>query len=101
MKIYLVFGECDGFGNDCFLSAIALTEEKAKEEIKDTYFMGQKWIDIYEEEYREALLKVEAIDPVNLIDIREGGIYAIDIDEMVQEMVGDAWCKGYVDGGGK
>lgn len=74
MVLYLVFGSCDGFGNDCFLSAITRTKEEAEEELLNTFHYGTlvKNLDKY------LLKRFKTIQEVKEVaDIETTGIYKI------------------------
>ena len=80
MKIYLVFGECDGFGNDVYLSGVARSLEKAQELIKDAAFWGSGYEDLDLEKQKE-LLESQKIQSNSLEWVDVGGIYEVEVTE--------------------
>lgn len=78
MEIYLVFGECDGFGNDVFLSGVTKTEKEAMVILEGTYFYGTcyRWLSkTKQEKYRS----IQSREKNCISEIEVGGIYKIDI----------------------
>lgn len=77
MDLYLVFGSCDGFGNDCFLSGIFKTEEEAKACFLETYYYGKPIKERKNEKIYNYKDVVELVNINNLDEIESAGIYKI------------------------
>lgn len=79
MIIYLIFGECDGFGNDSFLNGIVKTEEEAKNKLLDTFYYDKKIKELLMEEQQEFLNIKELNSTDEVSNINEAGIYKVTI----------------------
>lgn len=76
MIVYLVFGLCNGFGNDCFLSAVCRTQEEAEKNLLNTYCYDILIKDL-DKKRKKSLTKIKKVK--NLQDIDDAGIYQITI----------------------
>lgn len=79
MTLYLVFSAIDGFGNDCYLSEITLSEEEARKAMFKTQYCGKPFIYL-NKEFQESLLNtIEEVE--DLEDIESAGIYKYQIKQ--------------------
>nr|DAI57117.1 MAG TPA: hypothetical protein [Caudoviricetes sp.] len=79
MIIYLIFGQCDGFGNDSFLNGIVKTEEEAKNKLLDTFYYNKKIKELPGEE-QQAFLNIKELNSTNEVsNINDAGIYKVEI----------------------
>lgn len=82
IEIYLVMGECDGFGNDVFLRDVEFTEELAIKKLEETYFYGRQFKDLSNEAREELSEIIEIHENSDMVcevsEIVRGGIYKIE-----------------------